>query len=85
MAHRRPAARGAKLRRIGFGVDIARYGDDFTVYCGVDQDTGEIVRLERKEHLSGRAIVTDIERLAKAYPGATFRVDSTGHKGYIAD
>lgn len=85
LAHRRPAGRGPRFRRIRVGVDIARFGDDFTVYCGVDIDTGEIVYLERKKHADGQEVVSDLERIAGMFPGCEFLVDDTGHRGYVSD
>lgn len=81
------ASRGARpgYRRIVFGVDIARFGKDEICYCGVDQDSGEIVHLEFRKKQGGKKTVADMVRLRLRYPGCRFRVDSTGHQGYISD
>lgn len=72
-------------RQILFGVDIARFGDDFTAYVGIDDSSGEIVHVERHAKKTGADIVADLQRLHSQYPGAHFYLDSTGHRGYIAD
>jgi hypothetical protein len=79
----RPAREG--WRQIVFGVDIARLGDDETCYLGVDDETGDVVRVEFYKKRTGTEVVADLERLEREFPGAVFYVDSTGHRGYIAD
>jgi hypothetical protein len=73
------------FRRWKCGVDIARLGDDETCYAVVDEDSGELGRLEFHDGLTGSRIVEDLVRLHGEFPGVRFKVDSTGHRGYIAD
>lgn len=73
------------FRQFVCGVDIARFGNDETSYVVVDDESGEIVRVEFHKGRSGAEIVEDLVRLASEFPGVSFQVDSTGHKGYIAD
>jgi hypothetical protein len=73
------------FRFIVFGVDIARLGNDATAYVGVDDSSGDVVWAERHKKKTGQEIVADLVRLNARFPGCKFRVDSTGHRGYIAD
>ena len=78
-----PAREG--FRQIIFGVDIARFGEDETCYVGVDDSSGDLVRVEFHKGRSGADVVEDLKRLYGEFPGCLFFVDSTGHRGYIAD
>ncbi len=73
------------FRQIIFGVDIARFGEDETCYVGVDDSSGDVVRVEFHKGRSGADVVEDLKRLYGEFPGCQFFVDSTGHRGYIAD
>lgn len=73
------------FRRVWWGVDIARMGTDETVHLGIDDVSGEILRIEVHSKRTGPEIIEDLKRLHNEYPGSTFFVDSTGHRGYIAD
>jgi hypothetical protein len=81
---------GTREKREGFrqiivGVDIARFGDDETCYLALDDESGDVLRVEFHKGRSGAEIVDDLKRLSTEFPGAQFFVDSTGHRGYIAD
>lgn len=77
--------RKGKFRRFTCGVDIARFGHDETAFVVVDDETGDVVRVEFARGRSGAEIVEDLKRLHGEFPGIEFFVDSTGHRGYIAD
>jgi hypothetical protein len=76
---------GSSYRQVSVGVDIARLGNDETCYCAVDDDSGEVLLLEFHVKLTGQRIVEDLVRIQGMFPGCVFYVDSTGHRGYIAD
>lgn len=72
-------------RRYSIGVDVARYGEDDTCLVCVDEDSGDLMRVQFFRHFSGPETVRAIEALAAEFKGAHITADSTGHTAYVSD
>jgi hypothetical protein len=70
---------------ISIGVDIARFGDDWTVFLVLDKDSGQILKVERYQKTSGPEIVGHLERLHGEWGNPEFVMDQTQHQSFVSD